>query len=123
MQSSAINNALCATNPKARTIVLFGKLFNSALRNELQLFTSSKVGLFSGGRHFTAFVILQFLRIRPSSGETDDDLLANVHELLSAVMKSKPAASKGTYLKSVYISSTMGPSLPIDVASLSVNNG
>jgi large subunit ribosomal protein L1 len=52
-----------------------------------------------------------------------DDLLANVNELLSAVMKSKPSASKGTYLKSVYVSSSMGPSLPIDVASLSVNNG
>lgn len=54
---------------------------------------------------------------------SNDALLANVNELLSAVIKSKPAASKGTYLKSVYVSSTMGPSLPIDITSLSVNNG
>lgn len=52
---------------------------------------------------------------------SEGNLLENAQELLSAVIRSKPAASKGTYLKSVYISSTMGPSLPIDVASLSMN--
>ena len=50
---------------------MLGKLFISALRNELQFLTSSNVGLFSGGRHLTAFVILQFLRIRSSSYEID----------------------------------------------------
>jgi large subunit ribosomal protein L1 len=49
-------------------------------------------------------------------------LLENIQELLSAVTKARPVASKGTYLKSLYISSTMGPSLPIDVANLSINN-
>ena len=53
---------------------------------------------------------------------SENHLLENVQELLSAVIKSKPSASKGTYLKSVYISSTMGPSLAIDVANLSMNN-
>jgi large subunit ribosomal protein L1 len=52
----------------------------------------------------------------------DSHLLENARELLSAVIKAKPASAKGTYLKSVYISSTMGPALPIDVVSLSVNN-
>ena len=51
----------------------------------------------------------------------EDNLIENATTLLSAVMKAKPAASKGTYLKSVYVSSTMGPSLPVDVASLPVN--
>lgn len=51
----------------------------------------------------------------------ESDLLENIQELLSAVIKAKPSASKGTYLKSVYISSSMGPSLPIDVTNLSVN--
>ena len=51
----------------------------------------------------------------------DSGLVENVKALLSAVIKAKPAASKGTYLKSVYLSSTMGPSLPIDVASLPEN--
>jgi large subunit ribosomal protein L1 len=53
---------------------------------------------------------------------SEDNLIENVQALLSAVIKAKPAASKGTYLKSVYISSTMGPSLPIDVANLSINS-
>ncbi len=48
-------------------------------------------------------------------------LIENVQALLSAVIKAKPAASKGTYLKAVYISSSMGPALPIDVANLSMN--
>jgi large subunit ribosomal protein L1 len=52
---------------------------------------------------------------------TEDNLVANIQELLGAVIKAKPAGSKGTYLKSVYVSSTMGPSLPIDVTNLSVN--
>ncbi len=53
---------------------------------------------------------------------SEGHLLENIQELLSAVVKSKPSGSKGTYLKAVHISSTMGPSLPIDVSNLSVNN-
>ena len=53
---------------------------------------------------------------------TEDNLVENVQALLSAVIKAKPAASKGAYLKSVYISSTMGPSLPVDLSSLSMNH-
>jgi large subunit ribosomal protein L1 len=51
----------------------------------------------------------------------EGNLVANIQELLGAVLKAKPTGSKGTYLKSVYVSSTMGPSLPIDVANLTVN--
>jgi len=53
---------------------------------------------------------------------TENDLVENVKALLSAVIKAKPAASKGTYLKSVYVSSTMGPSLPIDLSDLQLNH-
>jgi len=55
------------------------------------------------------------------SSFAENALIENINALLSIVIRSKPAASKGTYLKSVYLSSTMGPSLPIDVAGLSVN--
>lgn len=51
----------------------------------------------------------------------EDKLLENLQALLSAVIRAKPAASKGTYLKSLFITSTMGPSLSIDVANISVN--
>ena len=38
-----------------------------------------------------------------------DKLLENFDALMSALVKAKPAASKGTYLRSVTLSSTMGP--------------
>src|SRR5882724_10991055 len=44
-------------------------------------------------------------------------LLANAQSLLSAVVKAKPAAAKGKYVKSVTICSTMGPGVSLDVSS------
>ena len=44
-------------------------------------------------------------------------LLANAQSLLSAVVKAKPAAAKGKYVKSVTICSTMGPGISLDVSS------
>lgn len=38
----------------------------------------------------------------------------NAHELINAVVKMKPSGSKGVYLKSLYMSSTMGPGIPIE---------
>jgi large subunit ribosomal protein L1 len=49
----------------------------------------------------------------------EDKLLENVKAFIDAVSKAKPAGSKGTYIKRVSVSSTMGPGLKIDVASLS----
>lgn len=50
----------------------------------------------------------------------ENQLADNVRALVSALVKAKPAAAKGTYLKSVSISSTMGPGLRIDPASIEV---
>jgi len=47
-----------------------------------------------------------------------DRLRENIHAFIEAVLRSKPAAAKGTYLKSVTISSTMGPGIKIDRAEL-----
>ena len=44
----------------------------------------------------------------------------NAQEFLSTVMKLKPQALKGTYVKSVYLSSTMSPGLCIDTKSIGV---
>jgi large subunit ribosomal protein L1 len=41
-------------------------------------------------------------------------LVENAHALLDSVVKAKPAAAKGRYLKSVTLSSTMGPGIAID---------
>lgn len=45
-----------------------------------------------------------------------EHLEANFGTLLNALLKAKPAAAKGKYLKKISITSTMGPSLVIDVA-------
>lgn len=45
---------------------------------------------------------------------TADKLTSNINELLSTLIKLKPTSSKGTYVKSIYISSTMSPSVAID---------
>ena len=44
-----------------------------------------------------------------------DKLLENANTLLQAVVKAKPAAAKGKYVKSVTICSTMGPGVSLDV--------
>lgn len=46
-----------------------------------------------------------------------DDLKQNLDALLAALRKAKPNTSKGIYFKKVTVSSTMGPGLPIEVAS------
>ena len=43
-----------------------------------------------------------------------DKLVGNANELLTTLMKLKPTAAKGTYMKSIYMSSTMSPSISID---------
>ena len=48
-----------------------------------------------------------------------EKLLENFQTLMSAIIKAKPATSKGQYLKSVVISSTMGPGIKINPAKLS----
>ena len=42
----------------------------------------------------------------------------NANELLTTLVKMKPAAAKGTYIKSIYLSSTMSPSIQIDAKSI-----
>ena len=48
-------------------------------------------------------------------------LLENVQAFLNAVFKAKPSGAKGTYVKKIAISSTMGPGVVIDVAGASSN--
>jgi large subunit ribosomal protein L1 len=47
-----------------------------------------------------------------------DMLYDNAHELLQTIMRLKPSAAKGTYVKSVYLSSTMSPSVSVDPKSV-----
>src|SRR6187401_78586 len=49
-----------------------------------------------------------------------DSLVANAHALVDSIVRAKPAAAKGKYLKSVTLSSTMGPGVRIDTAHIDV---
>ena len=43
-----------------------------------------------------------------------EPLVENLSAFMSSVLRAKPSAAKGTYVKSVYVSSTMGPSVAVD---------
>ena len=48
-----------------------------------------------------------------------DKIAENANELLQTIIKLKPTASKGAYIKSIFMSSTMSPSVEVDVKSVS----
>ena len=47
-----------------------------------------------------------------------DKIAENAKELISTIMKLKPTSAKGTYVKSIFMSSTMSPSVEVDVKSV-----
>ena len=49
---------------------------------------------------------------------TAEDLTKNFATLADAVLRAKPSAAKGTYVKSIYLTTTMGPSIKIDSKNL-----
>jgi large subunit ribosomal protein L1 len=48
------------------------------------------------------------------------DIIENISALIVDLRKAKPTASKGVYFKKITLSSTMGPGIPIDIASIPV---
>jgi large subunit ribosomal protein L1 len=49
---------------------------------------------------------------------TSDKIKENAEELIKTLIKMKPTAAKGTYIKSIYLSSTMGPGIAVDSKSI-----
>ncbi len=43
-----------------------------------------------------------------------DKIVENAHEIIQTLIKLKPTAAKGTYIKSIYLSSTMSPAIALD---------
>jgi len=50
----------------------------------------------------------------------NDKILDNAKEVLQTIIKLKPTAAKGTYMKSIYLSSTMSPGVQVDPKSVTL---
>lgn len=98
-------------NPKAGTVVIA-----EALPKAIQDFKGGKVE-FRNDRQGNVHVA-----IGKASFE-EAKILKNLSAIVEAIQKAKPASAKGTYMKSVTLSSTMGPGLRLDVNSLSELSG
>ena len=49
---------------------------------------------------------------------TPEQIVDNAHEVMSTIIKLKPSAAKGTYVKSVFLSTTMSPGIEVDPKSV-----
>ncbi len=54
---------------------------------------------------------------------SEDQIVGNIRALFDAVVRAKPSGAKGTYIKKVSLTSTMGPGLRIDPSSMSEGQG
>lgn len=69
------------------------------------------------------FKVDKFGIVHASVGKVSFDaqkIAENASELLQTIIKLKPSSAKGTYVKSVFMSSTMSPSIPVDAKSFSL---
>ncbi|MFI3277869.1 MAG: 50S ribosomal protein L1 [Rikenellaceae bacterium] len=67
------------------------------------------------------FKVDKFGIIHTSVGKvsfTPEQIVENAKEVISTIVKLKPSAAKGTYVKSIYLSTTMSPGVQIDVKSV-----
>ena len=67
------------------------------------------------------FKVDKFGIIHSSVGKVSfdgDEIHENANELLQTLLKMKPSSAKGTYFKSIYITSTMSPGIQIDAKSV-----
>jgi len=51
---------------------------------------------------------------------TNDKILDNAKEIMQSIIKLKPSAAKGTYIKSIYLSSTMSSGVQVDAKSVTL---
>ena len=91
-------------NPKTGTVTMeVGKAVQEVKAGKID-FKVDKYGIINAGVAKVSF--------------SSEKIFDNAKELIQTVIKLKPAAAKGTYMKSVYISSTMSPGVQIDVKSV-----
>jgi len=92
-------------NPKVGTVTQDVAAAVSAAKGGAIEFKVEKAGIVHAGVGKVSFA--------------EDAIADNVRALVDAVIKAKPTGAKGTYLKQVALSSTMGPGVRVELASVS----
>ncbi len=91
-------------NPKLGTVTMDVKGAVTAAKSGQVEFRAEKAGIIHAGIGKASFA--------------DDKLVENAKALIDAVQKAKPTGAKGTYLKKVALSSTMGAGIHVDVTTV-----
>jgi large subunit ribosomal protein L1 len=92
-------------NPKLGTVTMeVTKAVEGAKGGQVQ-FRAEKAGLIHAGVGKASF--------------EEAKLVENVKAFIGAIQRAKPSGAKGTYIKKISLSSTMGPGVKVDIASLS----
>ncbi|HMS94711.1 MAG TPA: 50S ribosomal protein L1 [Tabrizicola sp.] len=90
-------------NPKVGTVTMDVKAAVEGAKGGEVQFKVEKAGVIHAGVGKVSF--------------TEDKLAQNIRAFVDAVSKARPSGAKGTYLKKVSLSSTMGPGVSVDIAS------
>jgi large subunit ribosomal protein L1 len=91
-------------NPKLGTVTMDVKGAVQAAKSGQVEFRAEKAGIIHAGVGKASF--------------DEQKLLENIRALVDAIQRAKPSGAKGTYVQKVSLSSTMGPGVRVDVASL-----
>ncbi len=91
-------------NPKLGTVTMNVRDAITAAKSGQVEFRAEKAGIIHAGIGKASF--------------DEDKLLGNIRALVDAINRAKPTGAKGTYVKKMSLSSTMGPGVKVDVSSL-----
>lgn len=91
-------------NPKLGTVTMDVKKAVESAKGGSVEFRAEKAGIVQAGVGKASF--------------TEQALVENIQAMIKAIQRAKPQASKGTYLKKIVVSSTMGPGIKLDLTSL-----
>jgi len=94
-------------NPKVGTVTMDVKEAVEAAKGGQVQFKAEKAGVVHAGVGKASF--------------DEAKLVENVRAFVDAVSKARPAGAKGTYMKKIAVSSTMGPGVTVDVSSATGN--
>ena len=91
-------------NPKSGTVTMdIGKAVADVKKGKID-FKVDKTGIIHASIGKVSFEV--------------DKIAENANELIQTVLKLKPTAAKGTYLKSIYMSSTMGVGISVETSDI-----